>query len=259
MSILVVADTLKFQRNDFLKLVAVVTMFLDHVGVVMMSLPLGSAAYAVASFMRIVGRIAFPIFAYHLCVGYVNTSNIFMYFARLVIFAFISQVPFAFFYNVCSGGSLEPEGILYYFSNLNVFFTLILGLFAVALCDLLRLRTHNPLLNSVLQFLVVLSVCVVADSLKTDYGSYGILMIYLFYAVRYTPLVGFATQTILTLFYESGVQHYCVFGFFIIYLPFLFRKIILPVVKLPKMFFYIFYPVHILLIVAVRIFAFQSV
>lgn len=256
---MVIADTLKFSKNDFLKLIAVITMFIDHVGAAMMSVSLGGSSYSIAQFMRIVGRIAFPIFAYQLCVGYINTSDIFKYFTRLVIFAFISQVPFAFFYNICIGGSLEPSGISYYFSNLNVFFTLLLGLFAVSMCDAFRLRIRGYLSAAVLQFFVVLSVCIAADLLKTDYGSYGVIMIYLFYASRYTPLAGLATQVILTVFYESGVQHYCILSFFIIYMPFLFRKIRFPVVQFPKMFFYTFYPAHILLIIFMRIFVFQPV
>lgn len=252
---LVIADTLKVEKNDFLKLIAVVTMFIDHIGAVMLSLPGSSITYSVAEFMRIIGRIAFPIFAYQLCIGYVNTSNIFKYFMRLVVFAFVSQVPFIIFYNLSFIGTFAPTGISYYFSNLNIFFTLILGLFTLSVYDIIKGKNYNGFLTVIFQFIIIACICITADLLKTDYNSYGILMIFLYYSSRFTPLFALISQIILTVFFYGGsIQQYCILSFFIIYLPFLFKRIKYPIVRLPKMFFYIFYPTHILLIILIRIF-----
>ena len=65
--------------NSFiLKMIAIVTMFIDHIG------------YAILgkfSFFNYIGRIAFPIFALQISEGYSHTRNLKKYFLRLFILA----------------------------------------------------------------------------------------------------------------------------------------------------------------------------
>ena len=72
-------------KNDFLKLVAMLSMVVDHVGLVF---------FPQIVALRIVGRIAFPIFASGIADGYRYTSNLKMYLFRLLFFGVISQVPY---------------------------------------------------------------------------------------------------------------------------------------------------------------------
>jgi len=91
-------------KNDFLKLAAALSMIVDHVGLVFFPqiMPL-----------RIIGRIAFPIFAAGIADGYRHTSNLKMYFYRLLFFGAISQIPFM---------------ILFGKNELNIIFSLLLSL-----------------------------------------------------------------------------------------------------------------------------------
>lgn len=73
--------------TDFLKLIAVVSMLIDHIG---------SAFFPQYPVFRWIGRLAFPIFAYCLTVGLLYTRNIKRYLVRLGVFALISQ-PFYIF------------------------------------------------------------------------------------------------------------------------------------------------------------------
>ena len=54
-----------------LKIIALITMFIDH---------LGYAIYGKFSYLNYIGRIAFPIFAFQISEGFVHTKNIKKYF-----------------------------------------------------------------------------------------------------------------------------------------------------------------------------------
>lgn len=74
-----------------LKIIAVITMLIDHIAYV---LQIYSYSYSTYHIMRIIGRIAFPIFAFMIAEGAKHTRDIRKYLLRLLIFAFISEVPF---------------------------------------------------------------------------------------------------------------------------------------------------------------------
>ena len=78
----------KAYRNDLLKLLAFAAMLVDHIGYMY---------YPNVVLFRIVGRLAFPIFAYQIAVGYAHTSNLKKYIQRLTLFAILAQIPFSFF------------------------------------------------------------------------------------------------------------------------------------------------------------------
>ena len=96
--------------REFLKWVAIITMTIDHIGAIL---------YPDLPFLRWIGRLSFPLFAYLLILGMENTKNIQKYFIRLLVFAFISQVPFFL------ANEIQP------FEQLNIFFTLSSGLLFV--------------------------------------------------------------------------------------------------------------------------------
>ena len=80
-----------------LKIIALITMFIDHSGYVFA----GNF-----SFCNFIGRIAFPIFAFQISEGYKHTKNLKKYFLRLGIFALISQIPFSLFTFKYHGGNI---------------------------------------------------------------------------------------------------------------------------------------------------------
>ena len=65
-----------------LKLIAIITMLIDHIGAVL---------YPEIRWLRLIGRIAFPIFAYLVAEGFYKTSDIKKYLKRLFIFALVSD------------------------------------------------------------------------------------------------------------------------------------------------------------------------
>ena len=139
-----------------LKIIAVISMVIDHSGYVL---------FNSFSFMNYIGRLAFPIFAFLITEGYIHTRNLKRYFSRLLIFAFISQIPY-----------------LLYISNfttrftLNILFTLSLGLLAITVYDKLK----NKLLG-----LLFVGICgILSQLLHFDYGWFGIAIISIFYIFK---------------------------------------------------------------------------
>ena len=71
-----------------LKVIALVSMTVDHIAYYLMEH--GTLLYEL---MRMVGRMAFPIFAFLLVEGYTHTRSRGKYALNLLIFALISEVP----------------------------------------------------------------------------------------------------------------------------------------------------------------------
>ena len=80
--------------NFVLKLLALCAMFIDHVAEVF-----GWEGWGLFSFdtnyLRYIGRISYPVFAFCIITGWKHTSNKERYFSRLALFAVISQIPFS--------------------------------------------------------------------------------------------------------------------------------------------------------------------
>ena len=113
--------------------------------------------------MRCVGRIAFPVFAFLIAEGFAYTHNRKRYFAQLLTFAFISEVPW-YLLNGADGTH-------------NVMFTLALGVVALAILEKLKE-------NSILCGIAILSIASLATWSGTDYGWRGILIIVVFNLLR---------------------------------------------------------------------------
>lgn len=136
-----------------LKIIGIVTMLCDHIG---------DGFLMHFSFFNLIGRIAFPIFAFQIVQGYIHTSNLKKYLSRLFIFACISQLPFMLF--------LSTFYDSYY---LNIFFTLLLGVITIYGFDMIK--------NKYLSILFVLLMFTITHFLNVDYGSYGVIIIFIFY------------------------------------------------------------------------------
>ncbi len=110
----------RFRTTGFtLKVLAILGMTANHVAHVFSMMLPWQAVAVLYSF----GGLTYPIMAYLIVEGYLHTSNLRKYATRLFVFALVSQVPFW----LCFGWPHLPtadDGGL----NLDVFFTLLIGL-----------------------------------------------------------------------------------------------------------------------------------
>lgn len=228
---------MKFLKlNSFdLKIIAMITMVLDHVGLVFFP------QYGV---FRLVGRLAFPIFCFLLVEGFFHTSNVKKYLMRLLIFAIISEFPFDLMVN-------RPEN---YFGAQNIFFTLFLGLSAIAIMDNFdKKHSMDIYLKTLVNIVVAITFSTIAILLKTDYNLLGIFYILIFYMYRGKNFLIFLCIEIITIYFYGGIYvkgHMIkqTFAGFAVLLTALYNGERGPKIKYV---FYVFYPLHILLIVAI--------
>jgi hypothetical protein len=196
-------------RNDALKIIGIVTTAVDHVGFIL---------YPQIIFLRVIGRLAFPIFAWYLAEGYVHTSSRKKYAMRLGIFAVATQAPYY---------------LATHLKNLNIFFTLLVGLFAI---DCFRKN----------RYISTVTIILLSGLIPLDYSFYGVLMILGFYIFRESK-VAFYSQVAINIagFYLFGfIQLFSLFGAALaVYFPKNFPKI-----QINKYFFYFFYPAHLAII-----------
>lgn len=148
--------------TDFLKLIAIVSMLVDHVG---------GAFFPEAGVFRWIGRLAFPIFCYCLTVGLLYTRDIKRYLLRLGLFAAVSQ-PFYVL-------AFHPHDFWAQFTNWNIFFTLFLSLLAMY-----GLKSRKWWLF----ILAFFTVC----WWNFDYSGIGIQLMLVFYLCRNRPKLGAA-------------------------------------------------------------------
>ena len=103
-----------------LKVIAIVSMTIDHLALYILGGDDPASAPVIYHLMRMVGRLAFPIFAFLLVEGYIHTRDIRRYMMNLLVAAVISDIPW-----MLLGG----------YDSHNVMFTLLLGLMAVSFID----------------------------------------------------------------------------------------------------------------------------
>ena len=142
--------------QEGLKLLACVTMLLDHTGMVL---------FPGRQIFRMVGRLAFPIYCFLLAEGAHYTRNPARYALRLTIGALLSELPFDL---ACSGG--------WDWGSQSVMVTLLIGFL------MLECMKRTELLP--VQILTVVPFAALAEVCRTDYGASGVVLIAIFWLTR---------------------------------------------------------------------------
>ena len=203
--------------QEWLKVIACVSMLTDHAAYV----------FGWALKWRAVGRLAFPIFCFLLAEGDFHTRNPKKYALRLAIAAVISEFAFDFAF----------FGRLYW-GHQNVMLTMLLGILA------LEVMKRCP--NLPLKILAALPFAFVADVLHTDYSGYGVMLVALFGLTRELPGKWPLPSVTKTIFGISvPVQ---LFGLVSLVPIALYSGEKLTRSKAAQWAFYLFYPVHMVLL-----------
>lgn len=242
-----------------LKIIAIITMFTDHVAAAVIARILRGAAsmtdgqmevllrknagalggllagwletgalYDIYAVMRDIGRIAFPIFCFLLVEGFMHTRNRWKYLWRLGLFAILSEIPFdlAFSSRVLETGYQ------------NIYFTLFLGMLTMILYHKIEEQVRwNVWMRTFAGMVVLFAGMGMAELLRTDYGAKGVMCIMVLYVFRQYRMLQVAAGALSFFWWELPA----VLAF-------------IPIASYNgkrglnlKYFFYIFYPAHLLL------------
>ena len=157
-----------------LKLLAMVTMLIDHMGFTL---------FPYALWMRCVGRLAFPIFCFLVAEGCAHTHDKKRYAARLLVFAVLSEPAFDLMH-----------GVWFTMDYQNVLWTLLAGAL-ICWCVDWALRKKTPAAFLLTGAAVAAAFCLL-ELAGTDYGGWGALLVALFYGVRRAPCGTAAKRTV---------------------------------------------------------------
>lgn len=240
----------------WLKMIAVITMFIDHAAAtilerLLMQMPAWGPItqqnyqgwYILYTVLRTIGRMAFPIYCFLLVEGFYHTRNRAKYAFRLFLFALISEVPFDMAFN---------QGFFDMSYN-NVFLTLLIGLVTIWCSDMVIRRTETEnfskgkkagmiVLRVIMLAIVLITGSVVAEILHTDYGACGVIAIFIMYMLYHRRMLGFALM-VLELGLLGGIIEWAAI---LMLIPMHFYNGTRG--KQNKYFFYVFYPVHLLIL-----------
>lgn len=211
---------MKCLTSYHLKIIALISMMTDHLGVVF---------FPDIPWFRMIGRMAFVLYAFMLVEGTNYTSNLSKYKKKLFVWALLSEVPYDLvFYD--SYFSLDSQ---------NIFFTLLIGVVGIELFN------QNIFKNILIASLGIFLGYV----LKVDYSWYGIALIYGFYFFRKSLFLNLSFAQLLSVFYSINIfpiQFFAFLGFI---------PIILYNGKLGKKIgdiYYAFYAVHLIVFYTLR-------
>ena len=220
--------------NNQLKIIAMVSMLIDHLGV--------AGLFPNDDWMRIVGRLALPIFAYMIAEGCRYTRNRPKHLVLIAALAVGCQLVYW----------IAMESL---YQSILVTFTLsIVVIYSVD--GILQHKSVWRVLASLFGLaLVVLLAVVLPEKLATqgyeiDYDIWGVLMPVVVYYAKWKPLklLALAGMIVVTAFTLGSIQWYALFA--------------LPLLLLYngtrgkwklKYMFYIFYPTHLVLIYGLQL------
>lgn len=222
-----------------LKWIAMASMLIDHFNkgiVYSLTIVKGySPDWLVAAsyVMDVLGRIAFPIFLFLLVEGFLHTRSRGKYFIYLFAFGLLSEVP----YDMFESGEYVDWG------GQNMFFTLALALLVIWASDYAgkRLESRGAFIAAVTG-ITAAGACASALA-GFDYTYYGIIIPVIFYLLR-DRRIGASVLAYICIIKEL----WSAIGFVLINLYSGERG------RFPKWFGYVFYPVHLLIIGAVRMY-----
>ena len=194
---------------------------------------------------RSIGRIALPIFIFLMSEGFKYTKNKEKYLLRLIIFAFISEIPY----------NLADAKRLWFPLEQNILFTLFISLLNLYIIE----KIQNKSANSVSPLIIIVSTlisCLISEVLYFSYGSSCVISLAICYYIKDKRPLKVILMTIILMIwvYNYMTKRTIIFGYwhyaeiFAIFsmIPIMLYDASLPNKKI-KYLFYIFYPAHLLI------------
>ena len=208
---------------EFIKWIAIIAMAVDHIGLIL---------FPDLTVLRMVGRIALPLFGFLLIHNYrFFTTNKKKYIVRLWVFAAISQ-PF-FYYIV--------------YPSLNIFVLLALALSSIYLIESTKSAGSNRAIESMTGFVIVSLALMLSFSI--NYGGFGFaLLLFMYLSFTKIEYAFFVFLSIALMNFSLTHVSYVFCGFLFYPIIYFSGQLDLKINRMKPLFFYAFYPAHLLII-----------
>lgn len=144
-----------------LHIIAMLSMLIDHMFMTVIKDD---------SWILVLGRLAFPIFAFMVVEGYLHTHNYRKYIVRMLIFAVISEIPYDL---------MKNKEVFDRFDQ-NVLWTFLLALLCIRSIDFVKSKgkkwvyIFTAVIVSIIGYML-------GTEFDVDYGGMGVLMVLIFY------------------------------------------------------------------------------
>jgi len=239
----------RFLNNNTLKILACISMLIDHIGIIL---------FPKIKILRIIGRLAFPIFAFMISEGAKHTKNKAKYFLTILVLGCIFQFIYIFVMRTFT---------------LNIFLT-----FAVSILLIYTLQeykkmmfnkkstTENKIQATFLFIVIFLVFFILNEYFVFDYGVLGTLIPVFasvftpheikksntsdnkYIVIFYLNMLTFSIGLLILSIYSKGIQYYSLLSI----IPLLLYSGKRGKTNL-KYFFYAFYPFHLVVIFLIKI------
>lgn len=151
-----------------LKILALFFMIVDHIGFIFFP---GEIIF------RTIGRLALPLFAYQMAVGFSHTKNKKKHILKLLSFAIICQIPYMLMLNIYNVSM-----------TLNILFTFVLALLSISILEKIQFDKtlgknfkFKTLFKNCFLFILSIGLILLGNYINVDYTWYGILLTIIFY------------------------------------------------------------------------------
>lgn len=242
---------MKKLNSNHLKIIAIIAMTIDHIADLLYP---GMPNIFMSNVMHIIGRLTAPIMFFFICEGYHYTKNVKNYISRLFIFALISHFAYCFAFGI----NFIPFSTGDIFNQTSIMWTL-----AWAVVALHILHGKNNLKEWQKWFLIILINLITFSS---DFSSIAVMAILFMYDRRgnlksqMTSMMAWLTlYALISYLFVSKTYGLIAMTAILVYPLLKNYNGKRGKAKWLKWFFYLYYPLHLIIIGALRLYMYGNI
>lgn len=242
---------MKKLNSNYLKIIAIIAMTIDHIADLLYP---GMPNIFISNVMHIIGRLTAPIMFFFICEGYHYTKNVKNYISRLFIFALISHFAYCFAFGI----NFIPFSTGDIFNQTSIMWTL-----AWAVVALHILHGKNNLKEWQKWLLIILINLITFSS---DFSSIAVMAILFMYDRRgnlksqMTSMMAWLTlYALISYLFVSKTYGLIAMTAILVYPLLKNYNGKRGKAKWLKWFFYLYYPLHLIIIGALRLYMYGNI
>lgn len=225
-------------------MIAIIAMTVDHVADLIT--PCVSSLY-LTTLLHVIGRLTAPIMFFFICEGFFYTKNLKKYIARMFLFAVVSHFAYCFAFGI----NYIPFSTGDIFNQTSIMWSLSLGLVGIMIQDLK--------IKDIWKIVLTIILCILG--FPSDWSSIAVMIIIYDYAYRKDFKKQMISQTIFSFIYSLVYAVFINVWYGVIQMGTIFS---IPLLikyngergkwKNFKWFFYLIYPLHLVLCGLIRLY-----